>query len=913
MRGKRTSTLTLGALTVGIALAGTTPAGAAELRDVSHPWQRVAMDDDAVRRARESLAAVLGLPDDRIRELIPARKPISSWGNVPLGGRARWYPDRPEHVQVNGRDLIVEKEFPPTDIMRVEGPDGKAWTYEYYTDEQGARLYPTCLRDDEARKRWCWLAESLAQLYQASGEYVCAHKAAVIVARFAEIYPSYPIYGRPSNRGEFKFFSKAPYPATSGKWGGWYPTDLGYTMVLAKAYDLIAPSGAVEALSKALGRDLRQAIEIEFFLDHVRLIMRYDQWHAVGNLAYWTFNLQPGKCRALIAIGRTIGYPDIIHHAYRNLRDILDTRFTVDGVYPESPSYHRTVVFSIDKAAKLLDGYTDPPGFLDKQTGHRLTNVDAEAEFPLLARAWEFLQQSEFPDGTLMPVHETGYPRDFPGPLRARTTSRIFPAFGHAILGRGSGSNQMEAHLHFANCFNHSHDDTLNLILWASGEELLPDVGYTYTYRGWSVSSLSHNLVVVNGSTQLNQPRNPVTAPDTAVGGRILSWHPVQDGFGVVEATGTSRYPECSVYRRALLLVELDEEHAFVVDVFNVAGGNQHDWLVHGSCDRDQVLEFNHQVAPHADALAADGRIRIPMTTAEQQTRKLYTEFDRHGQVSQYWANIRQVKTVQGPGPWQATFAGTNKGDAKLRLHLLAPTDCAVYAGAAPSIRRTREHTPDVEKYMMPILTARRTGDALTSRYVAVWEPFRGQPWLDYAMITSQTERGVVVTAGNRQASVTVIWQLDETDTIAAPGVQFTGRYGCAVKRGKRRHVSLCEARTLGFDGSEFAGSASARLELVSAGSDANGDYMVVHGTPESVLTSGRWGILSHPEGSRRAVKLGVTQAEGMAMRIYCPDGLGLVSEAAGAVWRETCFPRRTFEGKMLLLVLSRVDRSDTR
>jgi len=901
--------LRLGVCGLGTAAAVSSAATDGALRDTAHPWQQVTMDTESVRKTTESLVTVLGMADARIRALIPARKPIAGWGKVPLGGRARWYPDRPDHVTVNGKHLVVEKQFPPTDVMQVTGQDGTTWNYEYYVDDRGSRIYPTCLRDDEARKRWCWLAESLARVYSATGQYVFAHKAAVIIARFAEIYPGYPVYGRASNRGAHKFFVKEPYPATSGKWAGWYPLDLGYTMVLARAYDLIATSGAVEKLAADLGRDLRTAIEIDFFLDHVRLIMRYDQWHAVGT-SYWTFNLQPGKCRAMIAVGRTIGYPDIVHHAYRNLRDIIDTRFTVDGVYPESPAYHRTVVFSIDKAATLLNGYSDPLGFHDSRTGRRLASVDAKAEFPLLARAWDFLAQCEYPDGTLMPVHETGYPHNPPGkPARRQTASRLFPGFGHGILGRGSGGSQMQAHLHFAKCFNHSHDDTLNLILWACGEELLPDIGYTYTYRGWTVSSLAHNLVVVNGSTQLNQPRNPVDKPETAVGGQLVSWHPVQEGFGVVEATGTSRYPECSVYQRALLLVELDEDHAFVVDVFNVAGGEQHDWLAHGSCDRNQTLTLDHDVAPHAESLAADGKVHIPMATAEQQIRKLYTEFDVHGKVSQYWGNIRNVLAVRGQGPWKATFAGLGKGDAKLRLHLLAPTDCELFVGEAPSIRRTREHTPDVEKYMMPVMTARRAGEKLVSRYVAVWEPFRTKPWLDYAMITAETAEGVVVTAGNSEVSCTVVWQADENATIAAPGLSFVGRYGCSVKRGRYRTVNLCEARRLDIAGREFTGRASEHTPLLSARATLHGEHMVIRGRLNMLPTAGQWGILKHPDGSTRAIRLGVCHEDGPVTRIYCPDGLGLASEEAGAVWRETCFPHRVFKGDMTLQLPSRVDR----
>ena len=97
-----------------------------------------------------------------------------------------------------------------------------------------------------------------------------------------------------------------------------------------------------------------------------------------------------------------------------------------------------------------------------------------------------------------MTVHDT-WPISHGFNGRTQTTSRIWPAFGHAILGRGSDDSQMEAHLDFSGSYGHAHADTLSFGLWAFGEELLSDIGYTHTYWGWAGSSLSHNLVVVDG------------------------------------------------------------------------------------------------------------------------------------------------------------------------------------------------------------------------------------------------------------------------------------------------------------------------------------------------------------------------------------------------------------------------------
>jgi len=69
-----------------------------------------------------------------------------------------------------------------------------------------------------------------------------------------------------------------------------------------------------------------------------------------------------------------------------------------------------------------------------------------------------------------------------------------------------------------------------------------------------------------------------------------------------------------------------------------------------------------------------------------------------------------------------------------------------------------------------------------------------------------------------------------------------------------------------------------------------------------------RWGILLHPNGATRAVELGEFTPHGNNTRIAFPSGLGLAGSRGGGKWKETCFPMRTFEGKMKLRAVSRVD-----
>ncbi len=885
--------------------------------DVKHPWYDGRLEDAELKKAKAFVKPLMDLSDEQIIELIPARKPFQGRVSM-LEDRASWSPLRPKHLTAGKETFIPEERWPITDKQTVTGPDGKVLTYEYMNDRRGEPFYPGCLRDDVARGWFVDAALHLARIYNTTNDKTCAQKAAVIIARFAQIYPTYPVTGSSSSAGPKKFYAKEPYPPITGKWARApvsYASDGPYFQSLVLAYDLICPSGEIEELARVWKRNLRQEIEEKWFLDHCNLMMKYDQWYA-DKPALTMDNLQPYKCRTMIAIGRTIGNPGLVHYAYEYLRRLVNATFMVDGVFPESPDYHRQVVGSIGIGIDFLKGYSDPQGYTYARTGHRFDNYNAENDMPVLVWGKQFLKDASYPDGRLMTVHDT-WSTTHGGAARTQTTSRIWPAFGHAILGRGNDESQMEAHLHFSNGYGHSHQDTLNLSIWALGEELLSDVGYSHTkYRKWATSSLSHNLVVVDGTSQQGGIQ------------QTTAWVPMQKGFGVVEAQAAKCYAACSTYSRTVMMVEHSPSQAFCVDVFTVAGGSQHDWIAHGSADKDQTLQFDKPDKPFADSLAADGKIHIPGADGEETTEDSRRRCDVTDAVSPFWGNIRHVKKVDGPGPWLATFAGKQETDASLRLHLLTPKDCQLYAGEVPSIRRAQEKESQVEKYMMPILTARREpkgagiapmrsktkaaspggSQQLTSRYVTVWEPFRRQPWIEKADVLYDALNGVALSVQVGGVKYLILWSPEGSKGFVLPGgTTFSGRFGCLRQEGQQQNLSVVGPGA-------YYGYANAPrmtpirpLTLVDIANEKGQDYMVFQSGPIQ-LPDPAWGILWHPDGYRRAVRLGRRFSQPGTLKIECPDGLGLIRARGKQTWQETCFPERSFQGPMTLEIIQRMD-----
>jgi len=871
-----------------------------------HPWQSVnGLGEKEINKYKEYVSPIIEMPDKAIVALIPVRRPVGgdlSQLGEEYKGTITWTPEYPDFLTINNIRFIPEKQFSPTGIEKVEGPDGQIFNYEYVIGKNSKKIYITSVRDAVARD---WLRDAaykLARLYIATGQDVYAHKAAVIIAAFADVVPFYAIHGKPSGKGDSSFYKEEPYPQHTGRWGTLYTVELRLIEPLVLAYDLILPSGAIQRLSNEWRRDLKSDIEKGFLLDYCFLIQKYDQWYAKTR-ATRTNNLQPYKCRGMIAIGRTIERPDLIHYAFSFIEEMINRRFGLDGVFPESPSYHKQVLGNLSVALGYLRGYSDPPDFTNPMTGRRFDDFDPDSVFPTFKKAKGFLKACSFPDGTPMGVHDTHIRPDrlF---KRDITTSRIWPSFGHAVLGRGHGDHQFEAHLDYGFDYSHRHNDTLNLILWACGEELLSDIGYTYTYRGWATGSLSHNLVVVDGMVQKTGILNP-EHPENANGGRIKTWAPVSNGYGVIEAEDINSYPQCSTYRRTIMVVEDGVSNTFLVDVFEVDGGSQHDYMVHGSADKDQTLLFKKSAVFFADSLASDGKIHMPTVTKELYgSAYRYQDFDSYGVTSQYWGNIRKVKKISGQGPWEGIFSGKKHTDSRLRMHLLAPTDCVLYVGEAPSIRRANEDPSKVENYMMPILTARRSGDRLVSRYVVVWEPFREKPWLNSVKLEHNSKDGIIITAGTEKSLFTIFWTPFENSTLAYGEMQFDGRFGVIHQQFHRTCLSAVDSALIKSKNVTLEGAKEIILTVIDAGKDEKGDFLKVSNQLNLDGQKEQWGILFYPGKHTRAIQLGPIEKGDM---VRCPQGHGLIYDADKSTWYEKYSPGRTFKGLLRLRLVRRL------
>ena len=167
--------------------------------------------------------------------------------------------------------------------------------------------------------------------------------------------------------------------------------------------------------------------------------------------------------------------------------------------------------------------------------------------------------------------------------------SRLFTDTGLAILRtEHKGIDQVHAILNYGiDGPAHSHYDQLALNIIAYGYELTINKGYPFTWspnskvKSWTRNTAAQNTVRIDGQNQT------AYGLDVSIKEHAGELHAYQDNelVAVVDGSNEAVYPGlASLYRRAIFLIK-DPEHPFVIDIFNVAGGNTRDYQFHAQSD----------------------------------------------------------------------------------------------------------------------------------------------------------------------------------------------------------------------------------------------------------------------------------------------------------------------------------------
>lgn len=587
-----------------------------------------------------------------------------------------------------------------------------------------------------------------------------AHKASLLLWQLANYYPDYQ-YEKQSRE------SKEHNPNYTGRITNmiW---EVGWADVCAPAYDAVWPFLADDtALQQTSGLD---GPSLDAFIrDRLLMTMARDITSGNGrNQGNYGMH-QQALIRLALALderGESPTSEEMINWVLANPRPLSDSHMGLldallnmvyrDGVPPESPGYNYIWTAGPAEIAALLGARAGAlvadPRFRRAMLWHYDLLVAGKFQPPLgdsgdmFARAGDLsstvgrvvLQHWSDPRVIADLRSRPGGDRDLfaqpldellarlpEAPLPAAAASRHLAGYGLALLQSGPPEQTTALALHYGSWVHHMHYDQLNLLLFAHDNALLTDIGYPEQtdafnerrYGIWS-NTIAHNTVTVDARRQGRGP------------GQVHAYEP--NGFAKVADAECRPYDQCSLYRRASVLVEASPSQSYVFDVFHVRGGAQHDFACMGT-QADFVTE------PALGPAQTEGSLAGADVPYEQFYDDPKLKDKAFGTISftgytgsgfQYFRNVQRAPLAgRAVAEWQLTEPLPGQAERPwegigLRAHLVGDDQQVIAADCQP--QRYRQMPPWVK-----FLIRRRSGQDLRSAFVTVFEPYRGEPWIE--------------------------------------------------------------------------------------------------------------------------------------------------------------------------------------
>jgi len=322
----------------------------------------------------------------------------------------------------------------------------------------------------------------------------------------------------------------------------------------------------------------------------------------------------------------------------------------------------------------------------------------------------------------------------------AERASRLLDGYGVAILESGSWPERRTAAVNYSSLIGHWQADQLTLYLYARGVDMLPDIGYpkTWQYRwNWDGNSLAHNTVTVN-ETQFARNLGGMARLFASVGGVhvvTVSHDPYPDAG----ALGRPDAPPVDLFERTVIMVDVDDDRFYVVDLFAVNGGDQHDQSWHAMA-----------VSPEAPEL--DWRVQETGTLAGPDVPQFGEWTDRWGRERRdfpsYLLDIRRA-SLERPARW-TWKSGLPEGDT-LHLHVIpvgGPAEVIMGRGRSPA-------WPE-DKLLGYLLVRRHVAGGGVSHFLGVLDAFQAEPVVRGVRLLSEKPIALAVERADGTDEVTV-------------------------------------------------------------------------------------------------------------------------------------------------------------
>ncbi len=795
-------------------------------------------------RLKERVAYLLTLSDDEIRAIVPKDSRGIFWTTCPKCNKRsrvalwKWEPQHPHQIECSDcHTRFPHAEFPDPEFLEVEAVGGPI-RFHYYTDRK-TRYFLRATADYRARSYMADGARDLARLYALTGEEDLARRALVILAEFARVFPRYPyIYDGGWHGREVQVFSsQVPVPESPliqrkqpCRWSFWGYMDLPQEFLYA--YDDLQKW---PGLQTEHGRKVIADLTKNVFDPQIAHVQSFAEDHRANMSisAQW-----PNFLHA----ARLLNRPELYSDTLKQLAIFEQQSFLYDGSWWEtSPSYANQILRA--GLSRLQDAITGKDNDGTPPATPFFTPAEAVARSLVTTRT---------PAGRLLPLNDTwsfGTPYPSTG-ARERSESILWPGLGVAIQGAGSGSRQWQSYLNFTSGRSHKHADTLSFGLMINDKELYSDIGYTHTrYQPWASATHSHNTVVVDGKSSAFDLDH--------TGNRLVHYFTDPQRFHLCSARSLSAYPgTTSRYERTLALIGRDARDAFLIDLFEVEGGHQHDYLLHGSADEDSTARLiGVEAGPYAGNLMAPGATFTLPTIDRASVRKKRDTFGYvntlHHAPSPGGVVELVIKLDAMPKIGTRTFLVTGKGDA-------------LFLGKAPSVRRAtvghlKEDDSRLDDYQAPFFSWRRSGQNLRSTFAAVHQPLGSGRPIRKVTSSSLGGHGILLHIEYGENESVYFAHSDtpevalEVETAHGP-FRLEGSIGFVrMAEGGVKEARLIAGKTLSLGDYRLEGKGSFQGELLHASLSDQGEQLFeLNGTLPPAEAPGVL-ILTFPDATERA------------------------------------------------------------
>lgn len=792
----------------------------------------------------------------RILELIPDKVGFRFTG---LPEMPELHPDRLFELSPDGKSLISLKtntvypneQFPEDQVKTAVNRLGETVEYPYYEDEDGKQYFLS---------GHLWYLQKDYTLDQTKAiANTDPLGAARLLYRFAQVYEGYvPTtdyiwYNHPLNIN-----SGPPHNYWGGMWYRWSVADLSSLRPILQAYEQVKKTDALQVLSQEVGEDVEKRLVERLLLPSMDYVLGFPK--RLGNM-------NPPQWLGMIDAGKVMQEPDYIHMAVEWINNYVETQYLSDGFWREvTVSYHNQSTNGFNNAINSLQGYSDPPDYISPRTGQHFDNLDLQNDYPIVGKAMDIPNRLVYPDGKVLPVQDTWANAQSSTP-QLNAGSFLLPAAGIGRLTQGLGPSQSQVYLGFVPKYGHNHFDPLNLTLYAQGQELLPDLGYTYTkYRYFATSAMGHNTVVVNS-------KNMSVNNASRHGGSIEVFAPAGP-FQAMRAEQANAYAETELYSREPWFISYPGEtggEGYVLDLFRVSGGKRHEYTLNGDANRDALFETDLNLESYGPYLLPPG---TEVVEADDSTESGTAEGHYPGYI--YVQDVQQAELTGDR--YEVTLKTSVDGEpgAEMKITgLLEEGQNELFLARSPSIRPTRfagragDTNDQAVLYDMPKLVLRRDGSQLQSTFITALEPYAASsgPRIESIerMHPTQAPEGAValkVTYGD-VTDIVLSNPFHSDQPFVVEDITLVGEMGfLRMEDEEVLNMHLVGGTSLQKGSLEVSGSGTVTGTITETMLQVNGDAYdaIVTDTviPEDVAGSlhGNYVVVTHPDGATRGFKI---------------------------------------------------------